>query len=274
MALVLLAAVATYAIPTVAGLYGGAGENGKYLLWGQEEASEGQGIGPVMQDYGIDTAVLQSWGVDPASPTGWEFPQIAHAIGEKTSGQKDGPLAGFLGTIVMASAVLSMIGLFIGNGLGGTRIPFALAEDGMMPKWLVKVHPKYGTPWIAILFCGLIYSIFTLQAFSFLVVVDVFLNMLVLMMEFAALWVLRIKRPDIPRKAIPGGYWGLALATLGPTLFVAFAIYSQVATEGFKSIGLALAAMVVGAVVYGIMFVLVKPGVPDVNPFVLDQAEG
>jgi len=42
MALVLIAAIATYAIPTVAALYGGAGENGKVLTWGITEANSGE----------------------------------------------------------------------------------------------------------------------------------------------------------------------------------------------------------------------------------------
>ena len=102
-----------------------------------------------------------------------------------------------MGGLVTFSAVLSMIGLFIGNGLGGTRVPFAMAADGMMPKFMVKVHPKYGTPWVAILFCGLIYSIFSLSAFAALVVIDVFLNMLVLMAEFFAMWKLRFAMPHL-----------------------------------------------------------------------------
>ncbi|MHC1783874.1 MAG: amino acid permease [Anaerolineaceae bacterium] len=79
---------------------------------------------------------------------------------------KNSPLSIFLGTTVMLAAVLSMIGLFIGNGLGGTRVPFAMAEDGMMPRFLTKVHPKFGTPWVAILICGVFYSIFSLSAFA------------------------------------------------------------------------------------------------------------
>ncbi len=68
-----------------------------------------------------------------------------------------------MGGLVSFAAILSMIGLFIGNGLGGTRIPFALAEDGMMPKFMVRVHPKYGTPWVSILIVAVIYSIFSLS---------------------------------------------------------------------------------------------------------------
>lgn len=267
MVLVLFAAIATYAIPTVAGLYGGAGEDGRYLVWGVEEYEEGAGIGPVMAEYGIDEARLREWGVDPASSVGWEFPDIAHAIGARATGDPNSPLARFLGISVTFAAILSMIGLFIGNGLGGTRVPFAMAEDGMMPAFMVKVHPRYGTPWVSILFCGLIFSIFSLQAFAFLVVVDVFLNMLVLMAEFLAMWVLRFKKPDLPRNRVPGGYFGLVLVTLAPAFIVVLAIVSQIAEEGLSSIWLALVAMAAGAVLYFPIRKFVKKGVPDVDPF-------
>ncbi|HVN53479.1 MAG TPA: APC family permease [Anaerolineaceae bacterium] len=273
MVLVLIATIATYAIPTVAGLYGGAGEDGRYLVWGQEEAEEGAGIGPVMADQGVDEATLNSWGVDPTSSVGWEFPDIAHAVGTKATGDPNSPLARILGLSVTLAAVLSMIGLFIGNGLGGTRVPFAMAEDGMMPTFLVKVHPIFGTPWVAIILCGVIFSIFSLQAFSFLVVVDVFLNMLVLLAEFLALWALRFKRPDLERKKVPGGYLGLTLVTLAPAFIIGLAIYSQVTEEGLNSIWLALAAMVIGAILYFPILKLVKPGVPDVDPFKSGDAE-
>lgn len=266
MILVLFAAIATYSIPTIAGLYGGAGENGQYQLWGIEEYEEGQGIGTVLADYGITTEEIAKLNVDPSSSVGWEFPDIAHAIGDKVAG-KNSPLSRFLGLIVTAAAVLSMIGLFIGNGLGGTRVPFAMAQDGMMPRWMVKVHPKYGTPWVAILFCGFIYSIFSLSAFASLVVIDVFLNVLVLMAEFFALWVLRVKRPEISRVKIPGGYFGLTLATLAPLAIIVLAIVSQVVEEGMSSISWALAAMAIGGILYIPIRRFVKPGIPDIDPY-------
>lgn len=273
MAMVLVAAIATYALPTLAGLYGGAGANGQYLLWGQEEYEDGQGIAVVLSDYGIQDDQIEAWGVNPQSAVGWEYPDIAHAIGAAASGDENGFLAKFLGITVSFSAILSMIGLFIGNSLGGTRVPFAMAEDGMMPKWMVKVHPKYGTPWVAILICGIIYTIFTLQAFSFLVVVDVFLNMLVLLMEIAALWKLRKSMPNLERQKVPGGLVGLIYVTLGPVIFVSFAIFSQMVEEGLQSLWLALVAMAIGAAVYFVLRKTVKPGIPDVDPFRPDPEE-
>jgi amino acid transporter len=219
-----------------------------------------------LNEYGITDAQIAEWGVNPASPSGWEFPDIAHAVAAKTGGSGS-PLPYVLGGAMTIAAVLSMIGLFIGNSLGGTRVPFALAEDGMMPKWLVRVQPKYGTPWVAILLCAVIFSIFALQAFAFLVVVDVFLQTLVILMEFAALWKLRFSKPDVPRWKVPGGYAGLVLVTLGPVAMILLAIYSQISEEGFKSVGLALAAIVIGALLYLPIRKFIKPGKPDIDPF-------
>ncbi len=273
MLLVLIAAIGTYFIPTLAGLYGGAGDNGRYLLWGQEEAAEGEGIGSVLTDYGVSEDQVNSWGIDSSSSVGWEFPEIAHAIGEKVSGKINSPLALILGSTVSFAAVLSMIGLFIGNSLGGTRVPFAMAEDGMMPKFLVRVHPRYGTPWVAIIFCGLLYSLFSMQTFSFLVVVDVFLNAVVLLAQFFALWKLRRDKPEIYRVKTPGGYWGLSLITLGPLAMIGLAVYSQIFEEGFSSLWMAFAAMLVGGLLYIPVRRFIKPGIPDVNPFRTDNAE-
>lgn len=273
MAMVLVAAIATYAIPTVTGLYGGGGEDGKYQLWGIEEYEADEGIGVVLDDYGVSPEQVEAWGVDTSSSVGWEFPDIAHAVADKLTGQKDGTLARVMGGLVTFAAVLSMIGLFIGNGLGGTRVPFAMAQDGMMPKFLVKVHPRYGTPWVSILFCALVYSVFSLSAFAALVVIDVFLNMLVLMAEFFAMWKLRFALPNLERKQVPGGWFGLVLVTLAPALIIGLAIYSQYKEEGMASISWALYAMAIGAVLYFPIRKWVKPGVPDVDPFVAGEEE-
>jgi len=167
-----------------------------------------------------------------------------------------------------------MVGLFIGNGLGGTRVPYAMAEDGMMPTWLNKVHPKYGTPWVSILICGAFYLIFSTSAFQNLVVIDVFLNMLVLMAEIFALVVLRYKKPDIPRKRVPGGIWGLIYIVVAPLTIIIIAIVSQIIDYGWQgAVGLALIAMAIGAVLYFPIRKWVKKDIPDVDPYVLEAAE-
>lgn len=273
MALVLVAAILSYSIPTLAGLYGGAGENGSAQMWGIEEANTGEGIGVVLSENGVTNDQIVAWGEDPTTDAGWEFPTIASKIGEKIAGKGSG-LSLFLGAIVGISAILSMIGLFIGNGLGGTRVPYAMAEDGMMPKWMNKVHPKYGTPWVSILICAVFYLIFSTSAFQNLVVIDVFLNMLVLMAEIFALVVLRIKKPELPRNRVPGGVVGLVYIVVAPLSIIVLAIVSQVVDYGWQgAIGLSLIAMAVGALLYFPIRKWVKKDIPDVDPYVLNELE-
>ena len=271
MALVLVAAIATYALPVVAGLYGGAGEDGKYALWGLEATDEEAGIVADLAGEEADATTtaewsdtLVSWGVEPTSSIGWEFPEIGQEIGEKLGAASLGQV---MGSLLSIAAVLSMIGLFIGNSLGGSRVPFALAEDGMFPRWMVKVHGKYGTPWVAIVFVGVVFTIFASSAFMFLVVADVFLQCLVILAEFAAMWKLRFTHPNVPRDRVPGGYVGMILVTLGPTAIILLAIVSQFVEEGWSSLGWALALMAVGVILYFPIRHYLKPGIPDVDPF-------
>ncbi|HTX78695.1 MAG TPA: APC family permease, partial [Longilinea sp.] len=131
MVLVLIATIATYAIPTVTGLWGGAGEEGKYQLWGLEASDENAGIiadlAPAAGDNATQDEIaaadaaatewnarLSNWGVEPTSSVGWEFPDIAHAVADKLTGETNGLLARTMGILVTLAAVLSMIGLFIG----------------------------------------------------------------------------------------------------------------------------------------------------------------
>jgi len=271
MTLTLVVTIATYAIPMAAGLYGGAGEGGRYQLWGIEENEAGEGVGPALEEYGVTEEQMTELGVDPTNATAWNYPEIAHAIGAVFSGS-NGNFALLLGGLVTFSAILSMIGLFIGNSLGAGRLPYALAEDGMMPLWLVKTHPKYGTPWVAILIAGIMFSIFSLGSFAFLVVIDVFMDTMALLLEFLALWKLRFSKPDIPRDKIPGGWVGLTLATLGPALIIFAAVISQIIYEGWNSMFLAAIMILVGAALYLPLRKWVKPGIPDVDPFRLEAA--
>ena len=66
---------------------------------------------------------------------------------------------------------------------------------------------------------------------------------------------------------MPGGYLGLILVTLGPAGDHLAGIYSQISEEGMKSVGLALIAMAVGALLYLPIRRFIKPGNPDIDPF-------
>lgn len=73
---------------------------------------------------------------------------------------KDAPLAAVGGvvagkagfTLVILGTALSMLGILSGEILSIPRILFAGARDGLMPKPLASVHPRFFTPHIAVAF--------------------------------------------------------------------------------------------------------------------------
>ncbi len=151
MALVLVAAIATYAIPTITGLYGGAGEDGKYQLWGIEEYESGEGIGVVLDDYGVPPEQVESWGVDTVQLCRLGIPRYCpRGCGQADGTEQMAPWPGRWVALVTFAAVLSMIGLFIGNGLGGTRVPFAMAagwNDAEVPgRRCIHAMARRGSP--------------------------------------------------------------------------------------------------------------------------------
>ena len=53
--------------------------------------------------------------------------------------------------IVLAGGAISMFGYVSGDMLGSPRSLFALARDGILPGALARIHPRYRTPYLAIL---------------------------------------------------------------------------------------------------------------------------
>lgn len=58
-------------------------------------------------------------------------------------------------TLLVAGAAISCFGLISGDLLSSPRLLFAGGRDGLLPKFLGKVHPKYATPyWSVIVYAG------------------------------------------------------------------------------------------------------------------------
>ena len=80
------------------------------------------------------------------------------ALGAELANQK-APLAAVAGIllgswgikVLIACGVIAIFGSFYSTILGFPRVLFAGANDGLLPKFLSKVHPKYATPHLAII---------------------------------------------------------------------------------------------------------------------------
>ena len=64
---------------------------------------------------------------------------------------------GVWGALLMTSGgAISMTGNNVGQALSGSRNLYALAEQGDLPSWFGRVHPRFQTPVVAIVFSSLI----------------------------------------------------------------------------------------------------------------------
>ncbi len=62
----------------------------------------------------------------------------------------------YLGLLLIITALIGVVGVYNALFFGVTRQMFGMARQGMLPKWLSKIHPKYGTPSNAVLFTSAI----------------------------------------------------------------------------------------------------------------------
>ncbi len=156
--------------------------------------------------------------------TRWEtgaLPALARAVG-----------GGALGHAVALGAVLSTAGLFLTLLLTNSRLPYVLARDGVMPARLGAVHPRFGTPWVAVIVSAALYAAFAVFSFKELIVLNVWLYSLSLLVELAAFVRLRVSAPAMARPwRVPGG---LGLAVVVAVVPAALALLAM-ATAGWRN---------------------------------------
>lgn len=126
---------------------------------------------------------------------------------------------GWLGFILTVSATLGSISLFNATVLTSTRMPSSMAEDGYLPPLFAARHPRFGTPWIAILLSSAIYAALAFQSLSRLLTIYIWLRILVTFLTVLSVWRLRRLQPDTPRPfRVPGGNLGLFYVIAAPIL--------------------------------------------------------
>jgi len=177
-------------------------------------------------------------GVD-ADSSGWKdghFPKVAAMIG--------GP---WLGAWLTVAGLISAAGLLNALLCTSARVPYAMAERGMLPCALAALHEKYATPWRAILFNSI--GIAALIPFSFqeIIEVNMFLYATALILEFAAFVWLRIKQPQMPRPyRVPFGLTGAVAISIPPVALCLISIALSNDATRYVSLG----GIVAGLIVY------------------------
>jgi amino acid transporter len=119
--------------------------------------------------------------------------------------------ATFLGpsgaSLITLGALLAMLGTLHVTLLTVSRLPYAMAVAGQLPRSLAAVHPRYRTPHVSVALCGVLVLALTLSgSFVYLLTVSTISRLLVFSVTCASLPKLR-RMAAVPaaRFVLPGG---------------------------------------------------------------------
>jgi basic amino acid/polyamine antiporter, APA family len=155
---------------------------------------------------------------------------------------------GTAGATFIAIAILfSITGACNGHLMTGPRVYFAMARDGVFFRNVSRVHPKFLTPHVSIIAVATWASILCVSGtFEQLFTYVVFGLWIFFGLTVAAVFILRKKRPDLPR---PYKTWGYPVT---PALFILAALFISINSliHTFWNSFAGLAIMVLGLPAY------------------------
>ncbi len=184
--------------------------------------------------YILPLAAMALAGLSADSFSTGDWATAATAIG--------GPL---LGWAVIAGGLLSGAGMFNALTMSYTRLPMAMAEEGMLPR-VVARRNRHGVPWVSVLLCGLAWALALKLPFERLISIDLILYGTSLLLEFLALVVLRIREPNLERPFKAGNLAIACLLGAGPAVLIGYALYASRDEKLIGSTSALLFASVVG----------------------------
>ena len=132
---------------------------------------------------------------------------------------------GWLGFWMTLAAMVTNVSILNATVLTSTRMPFAMAEDGYLPPVLTATHPRFGTPWVAILASSLVYGLLAFHTLAELITVYMWLRIATTVLTVLSAWRLRQTWPDLARPfRIPWGRAGLLYVVVAPLVMSAVAL--------------------------------------------------
>jgi len=188
-------------------------------------------------------------------PTAWEtgsWADIAGLLG--------GPL---LRIGVVLGGMISAFGMFNALVMSYSRLPLAMAQDGMLPSVFGKLQKKSRAPWVAIVALAIGWAMCLGLGFARLVTLDILLYGASLVLEFAALAVLRFREPNLARPfRVPGGLFGAIAIGIPPALLLGFSIVrsEHESVLGMSSFAFGMILIGAGVVAYAINHALKPTG--------------
>ncbi len=166
-------------------------------------------------------------------------------------------IAGLLGGPLLRiglvlGGMISAFGMFNALVMSYSRLPLAMAQDGMLPRVFGKLNRRRA-PWVAIVACSIGWAMCLGLGFERLVTIDILLYGTSLTLEFVALVVLRIREPELRREfRVPGGMFGAIAVGIAPTLLLGFSVVRSETEQvlGMSSFAFGMLLIAGGVVAY------------------------
>jgi amino acid transporter len=182
-------------------------------------------------------------------------------------------IAGLLGGPLLRIALVvggmfSAFGMFNALVMSYSRLPLAMAQDGMLPKFFGKLNRRRA-PWVAIIALAIGWACCLGLGFERLVTIDILIYGASLSLEFLALIVLRIREPRLKRPfRVPGGMFGALAVGVAPILLLGFALVRSQSEQVWGVSSFALGAIVIaaGVFVYALNHALKPAGWAEPEP--------
>jgi len=153
--------------------------------------------------------------------------QQKEAIARTVMTEIAGPAAGI---VILLAIMTSVFGALNGNLLAKPRVAYAMARDGLTFSFLGKIHPRWSTPWAALLIQGLvaIVMVLILKDFDTLTTYFVVVEWAALIFAVAAVFVLRRKMAESPRPfSTPAYPWIPLLFVVGTIVGVSAIVWGE-----------------------------------------------
>jgi amino acid transporter len=196
----------------------------------------------VALSYIVPVAAMWMTGLSPAAWDTGFWADVAGMLG--------GPL---LRVGLVLGGMISGFGMFNALVMSYSRLPLAMAQDGMLPRVFGKLHPRTRAPWVAIVGLAICWAMCLGLGFERLVTLDILLYGESLALEFVALVVLRIREPELSRAfRVPGGMFGAVAVGIAPMLLLGFSVVRSETEQvlGMSSFAFGMILIAAGVAAY------------------------
>jgi basic amino acid/polyamine antiporter, APA family len=132
---------------------------------------------------------------------------------------------GWMSAAIKLGAIAGLSSVILVMLLGQSRIFWTMADDGLLPKFVSRVHPKFRTPWITTILTGIVVAffaaLFTVREAGSLVSIGTLLAFVIVSI---GVLVLRIREPDLPRTFKTPAVWVVAPLGVLSALYLMIAL--------------------------------------------------